>query len=872
MSGPSDTPERIGPYRILERLGKGGMGAVYRAQRGDGSSEHVALKVLTDAHADPSLLERFRREGALLAVLEHPGIVGLRSEPATEGGLAYYAMELVDGQDLRQVLRERGAFTPAEALRIAIEVLEALDYAHAHEVVHRDVKPPNVLLDASGRARLADFGLARALEASGLTQTGTVLGTPEYMAPEQANGEPSDARTDLYAVGILLYELVSGAPPFRAERPLAILRAHCEAPIPPLRAPQGVPQGLEGILRRALAKAPDERWSSAGAMADALRSIEGAELVSTSDETLALPVGAQGASTSPLPVYVASGRGSAPTEVLPPDSSAEPPEEPVGPHAPEPPPVRPAAESSSAAPEAPVADPKSARPRVISGALLACVVLGASLALGWGARSKARDEAPAPSRGEERDWGSFGAPTAGAPETVARETMERMAYEQAERGLSTRAAVLYAGISLRSEDAFDRLRARGNALHQLGGKHPRDFGEIEARSGDLSADGSVAAVGHSQGIRVLVTGTGEQKNLGKLSRPYVSVSPDGSSVAAYVWKNDSSKAHPIELWDVASGKLRKTLSHPGHATDHLSWHPKGRWLLSVPHDPDRGMLLFDTTGELSPQPALGVAMRIYARPTWGSGGRLLGFSTPQGTGLYELGAGLAVFACDPERGRLKSLGGVTLGHSVQSLAWHPRGTLLAVGGATTPPDHKDGQMRPGEGRVVRVGTLAAQSAFGEISGHEAPITFLSWSPDGSRLVSGNGFGLRCWKVGAKELTLQAELAYGGLQVASSSSPDVPNPVWTPDGRYLVGLSGATNLLAAWNGKTRYARNWFGDDVGQVLEISCDSSPRELLLVRVLGQKAYVEFELDQTWFELEPGPLLDYCQERARLSVADLSR
>lgn len=262
---------QLGSYRIESLLGRGGMGAVYRALDVEGG-ERVALKVLAaDDALDPVAAERFQAEAKLLASLNHPNIVAARAALQHERGHAFYAMELVRGKSLARVLGERGHLRPEEAVTITLEVLAGLGAAHERGVIHRDVKPANVIVASGGAVKVVDFGLARALDATRLTLSGQALGTPCYMSPEQAEAKSTDARTDVYSVGVLLYELLTGKPPFVAEAPLALLKQHVESPVPPLTVP--LPAGLEGALRRALAKNPERRFATAGEFASALRSL-----------------------------------------------------------------------------------------------------------------------------------------------------------------------------------------------------------------------------------------------------------------------------------------------------------------------------------------------------------------------------------------------------------------------------------------------------------------------------------------------------------------------------------------------------------------------------------------------------------------------
>jgi eukaryotic-like serine/threonine-protein kinase len=260
-------------YELAETLGSGGMARVVAAydRRLD---RRVAVKLVRDdLVADPVSRERLLREARAAARLHHPNSVAVHDAGEVDGH-AYVVMELVEGPSLADRLRERGALTPAEAVTIAASVLEALQAAHARGLVHRDVKPSNVLLPADGGVKLADFGIAKALDdaTSSLTATGMVIGTPRYLAPEQAAGEPATVASDLYALGAVLFECLTGRPPFDAESPLAIALAHQREPVPAVRehAPE-VPPALAAAVQRALAKEPGNRFADAAAMRDALR-------------------------------------------------------------------------------------------------------------------------------------------------------------------------------------------------------------------------------------------------------------------------------------------------------------------------------------------------------------------------------------------------------------------------------------------------------------------------------------------------------------------------------------------------------------------------------------------------------------------------
>jgi beta-lactam-binding protein with PASTA domain len=249
-------------YRVLKRLGVGGMAEVWCAED-EVLGRRVALKLLGGRFAtDPEFRERFRREAQAAAALTHPNIVGIFDRAEWEG-TPYIAMELVDGQTLKEIVRERGPLPPHIAVGLTEQILRGLGYAHRRGIVHRDVKPQNVILDPEGQAKVADFGIARAGN-SEMTQTGSIVGTVQYLSPEQANGLPVDHRSDLYSTGIVLYELLTGRVPFDGEAPVSVALKHVnELPVPPGQLRPGIPPALEAVVMRALEKDPNRRFQSA---------------------------------------------------------------------------------------------------------------------------------------------------------------------------------------------------------------------------------------------------------------------------------------------------------------------------------------------------------------------------------------------------------------------------------------------------------------------------------------------------------------------------------------------------------------------------------------------------------------------------------
>ncbi len=268
-----------GRYRLRHEIARGGMAEVWEAEDSV-LGRAVAVKLLLpELAADPSFLERFRREAIAAARLAHPNVVGI-FDTGIDDGLAYIVMELVDGRTLRETLMERGALPPAEAVDVAAQVAGALEYAHKAGIVHRDVKPANILLCGDGRVKVADFGIAKAAATEGvraddLTSTGAVVGTAKYLSPEQVDGRPVDGRSDVYALGVVLYEMLCGRPPFVGDTDMAIGIQHLDRkPLSPRQVKAGIPKPLEAIVLRAMAKAPDHRYASAAAMQSALLSVD----------------------------------------------------------------------------------------------------------------------------------------------------------------------------------------------------------------------------------------------------------------------------------------------------------------------------------------------------------------------------------------------------------------------------------------------------------------------------------------------------------------------------------------------------------------------------------------------------------------------
>ena len=273
--------QRLDRYEILSLLGEGGMATVYRARQAN-MKRDVAVKVIESKLArNPDFVKRFEREAQTVASLSHIHILKV-FDYGQQGDLIYLVMELLTGGSLADLIG-KGPLSPDLTSRMLDQVASALDYAHSLGIIHRDLKPQNVLLDGQGNIHLTDFGIVKLLaETTALTQSGVAMGTPTYMSPEQWKGQPADARTDIYALGVMLFEMLTGRVPFKADTPFGLMHQHVYDPPPSvLGLRSDVPPGVDTAISKALAKDRDERFASAETMATAFRTALAGQLPAT---------------------------------------------------------------------------------------------------------------------------------------------------------------------------------------------------------------------------------------------------------------------------------------------------------------------------------------------------------------------------------------------------------------------------------------------------------------------------------------------------------------------------------------------------------------------------------------------------------------
>jgi serine/threonine-protein kinase len=278
---PTDEiPQKLGHFKILGKIGKGGMGDIFKAVQ-EPLNRTVALKILPpQLSRDEEFAKRFEIEAKAISLLQHHNIVSIY-EYGEEDGLRYFAMQFVDGTDLGRYIADNKMLPIHEIIDLSKQICRGLRYAHNNSIIHRDIKPQNILLEKNGTVRISDFGIAKIFSNTGITMTGSAVGTPEYMSPEQAQGQKLDAQTDIYSLGILMYEMLTRRPPFMGNNPMAVAykQVH-ELPVPPSAKRKDTPKRLELIILKAIKKDKRDRYNSIEEMLDHLDSVDPGEMVS----------------------------------------------------------------------------------------------------------------------------------------------------------------------------------------------------------------------------------------------------------------------------------------------------------------------------------------------------------------------------------------------------------------------------------------------------------------------------------------------------------------------------------------------------------------------------------------------------------------